>query len=629
MSDITTQAWPEFYTAGGTLKLTAPCYVERAADKELPKAIGRHQFCYILTPRQMGKSSLMVRTKQRLEKVGVRSVIIDLTSIGTTQISVEQWYLGQLQRIVTQLHMQTDYVHWWQQQSHLGVVQRFINFLSEIVLKEIVEPIVIFVDEIDTILSLPKTFNTDDYFAAIRALYNERPINQSLERLSFVLLGVVSPSDLIKAANRTPFNIGTRIHLTDFTLEEAKPLLSALAPNSDIAEQLLGQILFLTGGHPYLTQKTCMRVAKWAQSKWNPTLAPVIVDELVKDMFFSEVGRNTDDNLQFIRKRILESRAATTLLQFYKRVRSRETLPDSELDPILVALKLSGLIKANNDGILIIRNPIYERVFDKAWIDEALAERTALSESETPLADEAEIRYDAYISYSASDRSWVEGYLVPHLQAAGLKLWIDVKGLRAGDNWLLEIEKATTQSRNMLIVLSPHSVASEWTEQESRLFLSLDPKGDQRRLIPLLLKRTEIPPYLRTRTWLDFTQEEYWESAMKQLLSALGASQPADLSEIPASASTKPKPKRYDTAAIRRLLDEAFEDEDLNTFMYDYLRPLYQHFDPNMTKKQKIQSIIEYAESEKLFERLLDSVAKERRLHYRQFANSLEIEGDE
>ena len=117
---------------------------------------------------------------------------------------------------------------------------------------------------------------------------------------------------------------------------------------------------------------------------------------------------------------------------------------------------------------------------------------------------------------------------------------------------------------------------------------------------------------------------------MKQLLSALGASQPADLSEIPArSVSTKSKPRRYNTAAIRKLLDEAFEDEDLNAFVYDYFRPLYQHLDPNMTKKQKIQSIIEYADSEMLFERLLDSLAKERRLNYRQFANSLVIEGDE
>ena len=356
-----------------------------------------------------------------MEKVGVRSVIIDLTSIGTTQISVEEWYLGQLQRIVTQLHMQTDYVDWWQRQSHLGVVQRFINFLSDIVLNEIAEPIVIFVDEIDTILSLPKTFITDDYFAAIRALYNERPINPSLERLSFVLLGVVSPSDLIKDLKRTPFNIGTRIHLTDFTLQEAKPLMNGLAPDRDLAGQLLEQILFLTGGHPYLTQKTCMRVAKWAQSEWNPTLAPVIVDELVNDMFLSEVGRNTDDNLQFIRKRILESRAAAALLQCYKRVRSRETLPDSELDPILVALKLSGLIKANDDGILKVRNPIYESVFDKAWISEALAERTVLSERETPLADESEIRCDAYISYSTRDRDWVEDYLVPHLQAAATR----------------------------------------------------------------------------------------------------------------------------------------------------------------------------------------------------------------
>jgi len=77
------------------------------------------------------------------------------------------------------------------------------------------------------------------------------------------------------------------------------------------------------------------------------------------------------------------------------------------------------------------------------------------------------------------------------------------------------------------------------------------------------------------------------------------------------------------------LLDEAFEDEDLNAFVYDYFRPLYYQLDPNMTKKQKIQSIIEYADSEMFFERLLDSLAKERLLNYRQFANLLVIEGEE
>ena len=65
----------------------------------------------------------------------------------------------------------------------------------------------IFVDEIDTTLRLDFT---DDFFAAIRFLYQHRAADPALERLSFVLIGVATPGDLIKDAARTPFNIGHR-----------------------------------------------------------------------------------------------------------------------------------------------------------------------------------------------------------------------------------------------------------------------------------------------------------------------------------------------------------------------------------------------------------------------------------
>src|SRR5207244_1900912 len=82
-----------FYVTGGTLRLDAPCYVERRADRELHEALVRGDFCYVLTSRQMGKSSLMVHTAARLRAEGVQVAILDLTAIGQN-LSAEQWYGG-------------------------------------------------------------------------------------------------------------------------------------------------------------------------------------------------------------------------------------------------------------------------------------------------------------------------------------------------------------------------------------------------------------------------------------------------------------------------------------------------------------------------------------------------------
>ena len=90
--------------------------------------------------------------------------------------------------------------------------------------------LVIFIDEIDAVRSLP--FSTDEFFAAIRECYNRRTEDPEFERLTFCLLGVATPSDLIRDTRMTPFNIGRRIELTDFTEAEAAPLRSGLVLGS-------------------------------------------------------------------------------------------------------------------------------------------------------------------------------------------------------------------------------------------------------------------------------------------------------------------------------------------------------------------------------------------------------------
>src|SRR4029078_2487879 len=86
--------------------------------------------------------------------------------------------------------------------------------------------LVIFIAEIDVVGSVP--FSQGEFFAAIRECYNRRTEEPEFNRLTFCLLGVATPADLIRDARTTPFNIGRRIELTDFTETEAAPLTHGL-----------------------------------------------------------------------------------------------------------------------------------------------------------------------------------------------------------------------------------------------------------------------------------------------------------------------------------------------------------------------------------------------------------------
>ena len=253
-----------FYKVGGTLSLNDPSYVERSADAELIERVSAGEFCFVLTTRQMGKSSLMVRTAKRLKDAGALSAIIDLSSIGANPQSVttDQWYFAVADTILNKLGHDEDITSWWSERSSLPAVQRLFRILRDVVLKLTSKPVVLFFDEIDSTLNLPFR---DDFFASLRACHNARAEDPELNRLTFVLLGVASPSDLIADPMRTPFNVGSLIPLTDFTPDEARSLADGLGGDSGASEAALRRVLEWTDGHPYLTQKVCQTAVESAR----------------------------------------------------------------------------------------------------------------------------------------------------------------------------------------------------------------------------------------------------------------------------------------------------------------------------------------------------------------------------
>jgi hypothetical protein len=171
MNAIETQLDSPFYVTGGTLSRDALCYVTRQADHQLYDGLRRGQFSYVLTARQMGKSSLMVRTASRLRDESVGVVVLDLTAIGQN-LSAEQWYGGLLIQMAQQLSLEDELEEFWDGHPGLGPLQRWMHAVQGVVLPRYPGRVVIFIDEIDAVRSLP--FSTDEFFAGIREFYGPK-----------------------------------------------------------------------------------------------------------------------------------------------------------------------------------------------------------------------------------------------------------------------------------------------------------------------------------------------------------------------------------------------------------------------------------------------------------------------
>lgn len=349
-------------------------YIERPADRELQDALRAGDFAYVLSARQTGKTSLLLHTLRALRREGIRCAKIDLGAFGS-DASPDVFYESVAAEIADALGIDDELVtacfaRW----ARLTPVRRFLHFLRETVAAA-ESPLVLFVDEIEGFLKLPMIV-ADDFFSALRTLYNDRAQEPLYRRLSFCLMGVCTPGELIRDERRTPFNVARNIALSDFSWPELRDgFLPVLAAEPQV-EDLLARVYHFTNGHPYQSHRLVRDLVERTSSLGAMPLGPSAVDAVVREQFLGSLGREQENFLEVERRLCLGSaHRVRQRVALYRAIRSGQRVPVRGRDSLQLDLNLTGLVRSerqpNGEACLVVRNRIFADLFDESWSPKA------------------------------------------------------------------------------------------------------------------------------------------------------------------------------------------------------------------------------------------------------------------
>ncbi|TWH43510.1 AAA-like domain-containing protein [Dulcicalothrix desertica] len=374
------------YKVGGSLGENAPSYVVRQADFDLYHSLKAGEFCYIFNSRQMGKTSLIVRTMNKLQAEGFACTSLDFSVRGSRDIKSEQWYAGIVYKLTVNFNLgnPSEILRgWWVERGAIPPIERLEEFIETVLLASIQSKIVIFIDEIDSILSLG--FDTGDFFALIRSCYEKRNFNPEYRRLTFALVGVVTPGDLIADKRRTPFNIGRAIQLEGFKDSEIEPLAKGFEGQIENPNALIREILTWTGGQPFLTQKICRLIATDPNVETRSRSVPKVNFASLQDLIQKNIIENWEshdepEHIKTIRDRmLLGEQVAGRFLGWYQQILlSGYIHVDESIEQI--RFRLTGLV-VKQQNIIKVYNRIYESVLNLTWVEKELKKIRPYSEN--------------------------------------------------------------------------------------------------------------------------------------------------------------------------------------------------------------------------------------------------------
>ena len=237
---------------GGAVPLDSTFYLARPTDEDFHTAISRNDSIVLVKgARQMGKTSLMARGLQEARRNGCKVVLTDLQKLNATHLhAVDNFFLALAEAIADQLDLDVDPDVC---NPRRGPSMNFERFLRREVLNKLSSRLVWGLDEVDRLFTC--NFGSE-VFGLFRSWHNERSLDPSgpWQNLTLAIAYATEAHLFITDMNQSPFNVGTRLTLADFTLEQVSELNGRYgSPLKDPRE--LVRFYELLGGQPYLTRR--------------------------------------------------------------------------------------------------------------------------------------------------------------------------------------------------------------------------------------------------------------------------------------------------------------------------------------------------------------------------------------
>ncbi len=247
----------ELEAPGGTVKLRDKFYIEREADGLLKRQmIKGGALTTIRASRQKGKSSLLVRGVQHARQHGAKTVILDLQRIDSYYLTSYAAFLGYLAEFVAhklQLDLALVQNLWAGSQ---GPQEKLTSIFEDYLLPACAVPLVLAIDEADSLLS---TDFYNDFFGLVRSWYNSAAYEEQWDKLNLALVISTEPHLLIADLGQSPFNVGLKLYLENFSYNQVHDL--NWRHGSPVAEADFPALMRLLNGHPYLTRKALYTLA--------------------------------------------------------------------------------------------------------------------------------------------------------------------------------------------------------------------------------------------------------------------------------------------------------------------------------------------------------------------------------
>ncbi|MDB5024281.1 MAG: hypothetical protein JWP78_2036 [Mucilaginibacter sp.] len=328
-------------------------YVNRIADTQLKAIIEEMQRPgYVLVARQMGKTNLLFHAKRTLENENRLFVYVDLSNLYENEQDCYRNIIDNILEPNATLFGPVEHEILKTRELQLPPHNEYSRSLR-IVLNHFKGDLVIVLDEIDALKSIRYS---DNIFAQIRSNYFSRTNFPEFERLTYVLSGVIEPTELIRDKNKSPFNIGDKIYLDDFTLDEHEAFItkSRLKIDSFISSE----IFRWANGNPRLTFDICSAIEDDIIK--DAAITKELIYAIIKQKYLTSFDIAPIDHIRELVRTSKEIRNAI------KNIHNKKYAELS--DEVKRKLYLYGIINSKFDEPTTIKNKIIEQSLTDEWI---------------------------------------------------------------------------------------------------------------------------------------------------------------------------------------------------------------------------------------------------------------------